>query len=71
MKINWGKNGTTSMGVVTESQYNGQKCTVPNKGKEEHWFMLSDPSRTYLCTKGPFNSPEERDTGIIEEVRKA
>jgi hypothetical protein len=26
--------------------------------------------KTYLCCKGPFDSPEERDQAIVNEVRK-
>ena len=34
------------------------------------WFLLSSTKKTYLCCKGPFDSPEERDQAIINEVKK-
>ena len=70
MKINWGKGSAFNMGVVGGTKYRCERYSVPNKNKNDHWFMLADPHLTYLCTKGPYNTPEERDTAIVEEVRR-
>ena len=71
MRINWGKEGSFDMGVIDGTQYRCERYWVPDKKQKKHWFLLTKPTgKHYLCSKGPFNSPEERDIAIIEEVRK-
>jgi hypothetical protein len=69
-EIQWGKGSTFNMGLVGGTKYRCERYSVPNKNKNDHWFMLADPYKTYLCTKGPYSTPEERDTAIVEEVRR-
>jgi hypothetical protein len=71
VKINWGTGSAFNMGTIEGTDYKCERFWVPNNDQKEHWFLLSKPTgKHYLCTKGPFNSPEERDMGIIKEVRK-
>ena len=67
-EIHWGKGGSFNHGRI--EGYRCERYTVGDKDNKQHWYMLADPHLTYLCSKGPFNTPEERDTAIVEEVRK-
>jgi hypothetical protein len=42
-----------------------------DKGKgRQFWYLLVNSGWTYLCTKGPFTSEEERDDHILTEVEE-
>lgn len=71
MKINWGKEGGFNMGAIEGTEYRCERFWIPKGEQKEHWFLLSKPTgKHYLCTKGPYTTPQERDTAIIQEVRK-
>lgn len=69
-EIHWGRGGSFNHGRVEGTDYRCERYAVGDKANKEYWYMLADSKITYLCTKGPFNTPQERDTAIVEEVRK-
>ena len=69
-EIHWGRGGSCNHGRVEGTDYRCERYAVVDKDNKEYWYMLADPNLTYLCAKGPFNTPQERDTAIVEEVRK-
>ena len=64
MKIDWYKGGSSNHGYIGD-----YRCERFRKSDGSLWFLLSSTKKTYLCCKGPFDSPEERDQAIINEVR--
>ncbi len=68
--IRWGKGGSFNHGRVEGTDYRCERYALGDKGSKEYWYMLSDSHITYLCAKGPFSTPEERDQHIIKEVEK-
>ena len=67
MKINWMKGGSSNHGYIEGKDY---RCERFKKPDGSLWFLLSSTKKTYLCCKGPFLSPQERDLQIISEVKK-
>ena len=65
MKIDWYKGGAYNHGYIGD-----YRCERFKKPDGSLWFLLSSTKKTYLCCKGPFDSPEERDQAIINEVKK-
>ena len=67
MKINWYRGGSFNHGYLDDGIHRCERF----KGTDGSlWFLLSSDKKTYLCCKGPFDSPEERDQAIINEVKR-
>lgn len=70
MKINWNKGGSFNLGRVEGADYRCERYWVGDKDNKQHWYMLADSRLTYLCAKGPFSTPQDRDESILIEVEK-
>ena len=68
--IIWEKLSAFNLGKVEGTDYRCERFWNGDKDNKRHWFLLSNPKRTYLCCLGPFSTPEERDNEIIREVYK-
>jgi hypothetical protein len=69
-KISWGKGSGFNLGRIEGTDYRCERYWLGSKDNKQHWYMLADNHLTYLCAKGPFSTPEERDQHIINEVEK-
>ena len=63
MKIIWGNVGT---GRVEGTDYRVERYKVG----EAYHYMLSNSKKTYLSSKGPFSTTDERNEAIIKEVKQ-
>ena len=70
IKISWGKLSAGNMGGVEGTAYRCERYWLESDGVKQFWYLLSDSQWTYLCSKGPFISPEERDEHILNEVNR-
>jgi hypothetical protein len=66
--INWGKLRAGNIARIEGTDYRCERYWLDPNGVKEYWYMLADSEWTYRCCKGPFNSPQERDKDIINEV---
>ena len=64
------KENRFNLGRVEGVDYKCERYDVNNEGVKEYWYLLADSDMTYLCSNGPFNTPEARDIAIIKEVEK-
>ena len=65
MRVTWQSGGAYNHGRIGD-----YRCERYKQPDGSLWFLLSSTKKTYLCCKGPFDSPEERDQAIINEVKK-
>ena len=63
IKINWEKAG---FGRIEGTHYRVERYKV----KEGYYYMLSDNEDTYLASKGPYSTIDERNEAIIKEVER-
>jgi len=70
IKVNWGKLSAGNMGRVEGTDYRCERFWLESDGVKQFWYLLSDSQWTYLCSKGPFISPQERDEHILNEVNR-
>lgn len=70
IKISWGKSNAGNMGRVEGTDYRCERYWLESDGVKQFWYLLSDSKFTYLCSKGPFISPQERDESILTEVKE-
>lgn len=68
--IAWYKGSAGNLGKVEGTDYSCERFWNWNKDLKQYWFLLRDSKITYLCCKGPFSSPDERDKEILREVDK-
>jgi len=66
--IIWHKGSAFNHGKIEGTDYRCKRFRTDNEDGKRHWFLLADSKKTYLCCKGPFFTPEERDKEIIREV---
>ena len=70
IKISWGKFSAGNMGRVEGTDYRCERFWLESNGIKQFWYLLADSKLTYLCSKGPFISPQERDESILTEVKE-
>lgn len=70
IKVSWGKLSAGNMGSVEGTDYRCERFWLESDGVKHFWYLLSDSEWTYLCSKGPFISPQERDEHILNEVNR-
>lgn len=71
IKISWGKFSAGNMGKVEGTDYRCERYWLTRSdGVKQYWYLLADSKFTYLCSKGPFKSPQERDEHILTEVKE-
>jgi len=68
--ITWDRGSAYNHGKVEGTDYRCERFWNGDADKKKHWYLLSDSKVTYLCCKGPFSTPEERDKEIIREVNR-
>ena len=67
LHIEWGSGSAFNHGRIKgDAQYRIERY----KTDTGLWFLLDTKKKAYLCCRGPYSSPKERDTAIIQEVNK-
>jgi hypothetical protein len=63
LKIVWGNVGT---GRVEGTDFRVERYKVG----DAYYYMLANSRQTYLSSKGPFSTMQERDEAIIKEAEQ-
>ena len=65
-----GKASATNFTRIEGTDYRVEKYWLDKGEGRRFWYVLSNSKWTYLCTRGPFNSEQERDEHILTEVEE-